>query len=311
MAEASTREAYGKILVELGHENKDIVVLDADLSKSTMTMYFAKEFPERFFDCGLAEQNMIGIAAGLAASGKIPFVSTFAVFASSRCFDQIRMSLGQQHLNIKVVSTHSGVTVGEDGASHQAIEDLALYCSLPGVNVVVPADAIETVEAIKCAANTFGPFYVRLNRPKLPLVNSEKYKFILGEGVTLKEGNDVTIIATGIMVAKAMEAALNLERQGVKCRVLNMHTLKPLDEEIIIKAAQETGAIVTAEEHLLHGGLGSRVSQVICQQKPVYMELIGIRDTYTKSGKPDELLARNGLTSMHIEKAVLSVIKKK
>src|SRR4030042_5149425 len=235
MTEAATREAYGRTLVEMGKANRDIVVLDADLAKSTMTIYFASEFPDRFFDCGLAEQKMIGIAAVFAASGKIPFASTFAVFASSRCFDQVRMSLGQQHLNIKVVATHSGVSVGEDGASHQAIEDLALYCSLPGVNVIVPADAIQTAAVVRYDANTEGPFYIRLNRPKLPVIYKSDYQYSFGKGETLRNGNDITVIATGIMVARALEAADNLEKSNIHCRVINMHTLKPIDEDAVIR----------------------------------------------------------------------------
>ena len=264
--EVSLREAYGKTLVELGKENPDIVVLDADLSRSTMTQFFAREFPERFFDCGIAEQNMVGIAAGLAASGKIPFASTFAVFVPGRCFDQIRMSIAQPRLNVKLVATHGGISVGEDGTSHQSIEDLSLICSLPGFTVIVPADAIETAQAVRVAAASYGPFYIRLCRPKLPLVYNEDYRFNLGKAVTMRQGKDATIIAIGIMVAAALEAAENLQREGIDCRVLNMPTLKPIDEAAIIKAAAETGAIVTAEEHLEHGGLGSIVARVDCPQ---------------------------------------------
>jgi transketolase len=311
MVEASTREAYGKALVELGKQNKDIIVLDADLSPSTMTCFFAREFPERFFDCGLEEQNMIGIAAGLAASGKTVFASTFAVFASCRCFDQLRMCLSQTKLNVKVVATHGGITVGEDGSSHQAIEDLALYCSLPGFSVVVPADAIEATEAVKVAAATYGPFYIRLSRPKMPLVYSEDYHFTLGKVVTMRSGKDVTIIAMGIMVAKALEAAEKLATQGIDCRVLNMPTLKPLDEQAIAKAASETGAIVVAEEHLAHGGLGSRVAQVVAREKPVPMSFINLGDSYALSGKADELLERCGLTATDIATATRAVVKRK
>jgi len=310
-ADLSTREAYGKVLVELGKEHKDIVVLDADLSRSTMTKYFAQEFPERFIQCGLQEQNMMSIAAGLAATGKIPFVSTFAVFAACRCFDQVRVCIAQPKLNVKIVATHGGITVGEDGASHHAIEDLALYCSLPGFNVVVPADAIETVEAVKAVTVTEGPFYIRLGRPKFPPVYTEGYRFNLGKAVTLRPGKDVTVIACGIMVSKALEAANNLASQGIDCRVLNMPTLKPLDEGAIIEAASQTGAIVVAEEHLLHGGLGSRVAQVVAREKPVPMDFIGINDVYAKSGKPDELLQRYGLTAEAIEQAVRAVLAKK
>ena len=310
-AELSTREAYGKFLVELGKENKNIVVLDADLSPSTMTKYFAQAFPERFIQCGLAEQNMMSIAAGLAASGKIPFASTFAVFAACRAFDQVRVSIAQPRLNVKIVATHGGITVGEDGASHHAIEDLALYCSLPGFNVVVPADGIETVEVIRVAAATQGPFYVRLGRPKFPAIYKDGYRFNLGKAVTMREGKDVTIIACGIMVYKALEAANALASQGIDCRVLNMPTLKPMDEKAVIEAAAQTGAIVVAEEHLLHGGLGSMVAQVVAREKPVPMGFISINDVYTKSGKPDELLQKNGLTAESIEQAVKTVAARK
>ena len=310
-AELSTREAYGKVLVELGEQYKDIVVLDADLSRSTMTKYFAEQFPERFFQCGLQEQNMMSIAGGFAASGKIPFVSTFAVFAACRCFDQVRVCVAQPKLNVKIVATHGGITVGEDGASHHDIEDLALYCSLPGFNVVVPADGIETAEAIKAVAATTGPFYVRLGRPKFPAVNADGYRFSLGKAVTLRDGKDATIIACGIMVSKALEAANALASQGVNCRVLNMSTLKPLDERAIIEAATQTGTIVVAEEHLIHGGLGSRVAQVVVREKPVPMDFIGIKDVYAKSGTPDELLQRYGLTAEAIEQAVKNVVGKR
>ena len=307
----SLREAYGKTLVELGRENPDVVVLDADLSWSTMTHFFATEFPERFFDCGIAEQNMVGIAAGLAASGKIPFASTFAVFVPGRAFDQIRMSVAYSQLNVKLVVTHGGISVGEDGASHHSVEDLALIGSLPGFTVIVPADAIETAQAVKVAAASYGPFYIRLCRPKLPLVYDEGYRFKLGKAVTMRRGKDATIIAIGIMVAAALEAADSLKRQGINCRVLNMPTLKPIDEAAIVKAAAETGAIVTAEDHLQHGGLGSEVAQVVIRHCPVPMEFIAIKDTYAKSGKANELLQRYGLTAKDIEKAVHEVVKRR
>jgi len=309
--EQSTREAYGKTLVELGKQNPDIVVLDADLSKSTMTSLFAREFPRRFFDCGIAEQNMIGIAAGLAATGKTVFVSTFAVFAPGRCFDQIRMSVAQPGLNIKIVATHGGITVGEDGTSHHAIEDLALICSLPGFTVVVPADATEVTQVVKVAAQTYGPFYIRLSRPKTPLVYASDYKFTLGKAATLREGKDITIIATGIMVASAMGAAQNLALDGVDCRVLSMPTIKPLDRDAIVKAAMETGAIITAEEHLRRGGLGSAVAQIVAEQWPVPMSFVAINDTFAKSGKPAELLKRYRLTAADIESAARSLILRK
>jgi len=309
--EVSLRDTYGKTLVELGKENPDIVVLDADLSWSTMTHFFASEFPDRFFDCGIAEQNMVGIAAGLAASGKTPFASTFAVFAPGRCFDQIRMSVAQPGLNVKLVVTHGGISIGEDGISHQSIEDLALVCSLPGFTVIIPADAIETAQALRVAAAQHGPFYIRLCRPKLPLVHGEDYRFNLAKAVTMRQGKTATIIAIGIMVAAALEAAENLSSEGIDCCVLNMSTLKPLDESVIIKAAIETGAIVTAEEHIEHGGLGSRVAQVIAKHHTVPMELVALKDTYAESGKYTELLQRYGLTARDIEQAVRAVVKRK
>ena len=311
MPEVSPREAYGKTLVELGKQNPDIVVLDADLSQSTMTKFFAREFPDRFFDCGIAEQNMVSIAAGLAASGKIPFASTFAVFVPGRNFDQIRMSIAYSRLNVKLVVTHGGVSVGEDGVSHQSIEDLSLICSLPGFTVIVPADAIETAQAVRAAAATEGPFYIRLCRPKMPLLYKGDYRFKLGKAVTMRQGKDATIIALGIMVSPALEAADSLKQKGINCRVLNMSTLKPIDQAAIVKAAGETGAIVTAEDHLVHGGLGSEVAQVVATHHPVPMEFVAVKDTYAKSGSTEELLKRYGLTAKDIEQAAGRVVKKK
>jgi transketolase len=311
MAEASTRETYGKTLVELGRQNKDIVVLDADLSPSTMTSFFAREFPDRFFNCGLEEQNMVGIAAGLAASGKTVFATSFVVFVVCRCFDQLRLCISQPNLNVKIVATHSGISVGEDGTSHQAIEDLALCCALPSFTVVVPADAIEAAEAIRVSASEYGPFYVRLSRPKTPIVYPEGYHFTLGKAVTMRQGKDATVIAMGIMVAKALEAADILAKQGIDCWVINMHTLKPLDEAVVIRAASETGAIVVAEEHLAQGGLGSRVAQVVAREKPVPMEFVNLGDRYAVSGKAEELLQRYGLTARDIEESVKSAVKRK
>jgi transketolase len=309
--EIAPREVYGKTLVELGRENPDIVVLDADLSPSTMTHYFKKEFPERFFEVGIAEQNMIGIACGLAANGKIPFASTFAVFAPGRCFDQIRVSVAQARLNVKIVSTHSGLTVGEDGASHQALEDLALICSLPGFTVIVPADGIETAQAIRAVAAHQGPCYVRLWRGKLPVVLDNAYRFEIGKAVTLRQGKDASIMAIGSMVAPALEAAAVLAKEGIDCRVLNMSTLKPIDEAAIVKAAQETGAIVTAEEHQEHGGLGSTVARITARHYPVPMEFIAVKDKFGMSGKPAELLERYGLTAKDIALAVKETLKRK
>jgi len=310
-AEASTRETYGKTLVELGRQNKDLIVLDADLSTSTMTSFFAREFPGRFFDCGLEEQNMISLAAGLAASGKTVFVSSFAIFASCRCFDQLRLCLSQTELNVKVVATHGGITVGEDGASHHAIEDLALYCALPGFTVVVPADATEAAEAVRVASRTYGPFYIRLSRPKTPIIYPDSYRFTLGRAVTMRQGKDATIIAAGIMVAKALEASDALAREGTDCRVVNMHTLKPLDETAVFEAASETGAIVVAEEHLAQGGLGSRVAQTVAREKPVPMGFVNLGDRYAVSGKAEELLQRYGLTAENIKESVKSVVQRK
>jgi transketolase len=308
---SSTREAYGKTLVALGKENPDIVVLDADLSRSTMTRLFAQEFPQRFFDCGIAEQNMMSISAGLAASGKIVFASSFAIFATARCFDQLRVSIAQPRLNVKVVATHGGISVGEDGSSHHAVEDLSLACSLPGFTVVVPADAIEVAQVVRAAAAIPGPFYIRLSRPKTPLVYHNGYQFVLGKAATMRQGSDGTIIANGIMVARALEAAKDLSHQGIDCRVLSMPTLKPLDREAITLAAKETGAIVTAEEHLEQGGLGSRVAQVVVQHHAVPMAFVAIKDAYAKSGTPEDLLQRHGLTAADIERAVKSTLLKK
>ncbi len=310
-ATVSLRETYGKALVALGKQDKNIVVLDADLSPSTMTCFFAQEFPDRFFDCGLAEQNMISIAAGLAACGKTVFASTFAVFAACRCFDQVRICLSQTGLNVKVVATHGGITVGEDGMSHQAIEDLSLYCALPGFTVIVPADARETAEAVKAAASTRGPFYIRLSRIKSPIIYPEGYAFTVGKAITLREGKDVAILATGIMVFKALEAAEALAGHGINCRVLDVHTIKPLDEETVVKAAAETGAIVVAEEHLAQGGLGSRVAQVLARTKPVPVEFINLGDRYALSGQAEELLREYSLTAMDIERAAKIVAKRK
>jgi transketolase len=311
VAEVSLRETYGKTLLELGKENPNIVVLDADLSPSTMTRYFAEAYPERFFNTGVAEQNMVSIAAGLAASGKIPFASTFAVFMPGRCFDQIRVSVAQSKLNVKLVATHSGLTVGEDGASHQAIEDLSLICALPGFTVIVPADAIETAQAVKLAAEYDGPCYIRLIRPKLPLVFDEQYRFTLGKAAELRQGTDATIIAIGTMVSPSLEAAAILDQEGINCRVLNMSTVKPIDEDAIIRAATDTGTIITAEEHLEQGGLGSIVARVVAKHQPVPMEFVAIKDVYARSGKPKELLEQAGLTAKDIVQAVRKATTRK
>ena len=308
---ASTREAYGKTLLELGWENPNIVVVGGDLNKSTMTTLFADEFPDRFFDCGAAEQNMMGIAAGLASAGKIPFASTFAVFGTGRPFDQLRISIAQAHANVKIVTTHAGILTGPDGMSAHGIEDLALTCSLPGFTVVVPADALETVQAIRAVAAMEGPCYVRLSRPATPLVCPDDHRFVLGKAATFRDGKDASILATGVMVGKALEAAETLARDGIECQVVNVATVKPIDEECIVRCAEETGAIVTAEEHLAHGGLGSTVSRVLVETCPVPMSMIAIHDVYSPSGEPDELLELQGLTPARIEEAVRSVVERK
>jgi len=307
----STRDAYGQTLVRLGRSDPNIVVLDADLSKSTMTRYFAQAFPDHFFDMGLAEQNMMSVAAGMAASGKTPFVSTFAVFAMGRAFDQVRVSIAQPGLNVKIVATHGGISVGEDGASHHAVEDLALACALPGFTVVVPTDAPETEQVIELASRTPGPFYIRLARPAVPVLHGPEYRFELGKAEVVHYGTDVAIIATGLMVAPALEAAEDLHAEGIACQVLSLATLKPLDTEAIIAAAKETGAVVTVEEHFLAGGLSAAVAQTLAENHPVPMSFVGIRDCYTKSGKPDELWHMRGLTPKGISTAVKSVLARK
>ncbi len=308
---ASTREAYGKALVEVGRENPNIVVLDADLSSSTQTIHFGKAFPDRFLNVGLSEQNMIGLAAGLASSGKTVFVSSFAVFATSRCYDQIRVSIAQSRLDVKVVATHAGISVGEDGASHQAIEDLALMCALPGFTVISPADEVETIQAIHAAATTPGPFYVRCGRPKVPVVYQPDYRFAVGKATVMREGRDVTLVAHGIMVAASLEAAAALEREGIDARVLSVPTLKPIDQDALVRAARETGAVVVAEEHLLHGGLGSIVAQVLGERYPAPLGFVALRDTYAESGKPDELLVKYGLTAEDIRRAAIATVQRK
>ncbi len=304
----ATREAYGKALVELGRQNGRVVVLDADLSKSTKTAEFARVFPERFFNVGVAEQNLIGTAAGLAAAGKIPFASTFAVFATARAFDQIRNSVAYTGLNVKIAATHAGVTVGEDGGSHQSVEDIALMRSLPNMTVFVPADEAETFGAVRAAAGMEGPVYIRLGRAGVPPVHGENFRFVTGRAVMLREGGDVAIIAAGIMVSAALEAAAALAADGIEARVLSMHTVKPLDAGAVVAAAKETGALVTAEEHGIMGGLGGAVCEVVCAECPVPVRRLGIPDVFGESGAPGELLEKFGLTSAGIVRAVKEVI---
>ncbi len=297
----ATREAYGKALVKLSNINPNVVVLDADLSKSTKTADFKAVAPERFINMGIAESNMMGVAAGLSTCGKIPYVSSFAMFAAGRAFEQIRNSLCYPKLNVKVCATHAGLTVGEDGATHQSVEDISLMRSIPNMTVINPCDAVETEAAILAIAEYNGPCYVRLGRLPVSVINDEKsYKFEIGKGITLKEGKDVTIIATGMMVALALEAKEELAKEGIDAAVINIHTIKPIDKELILKAAKETGAIVTAEEHSIIGGLGSAVSEVVTEQCPVPVLKVGINDTFGESGKPVELLEKYGLTSKSI-----------
>ena len=301
----ATREAYGKALAELGKENSKVVVLDADLSKSTKTADFKKVCPERFFNMGIAEGNMMTVAAGMSTCDKIPFVSTFAIFATGRAFEQIRNSICYPKLNVKVCATHAGLTVGEDGASHQSVEDISLMRSIPNMVVISPSDGVETEAAIKAVAEYNGPCYVRLGRSGVPVINDfEEYKFEIGKAVKYRDGKDATIIATGIMVDAALEAYNLLAEEGIKVRVVNIHTIKPIDKDAIISAARETGVIITAEEHSIIGGLGSAVCEVVSENSPVPVVRVGVKDTFGESGKPEELLKAYGLTAEDIVKAV-------
>lgn len=301
----ATREAYGKILLELGEKNEKIVVFDADLSKSTKTCNFGKAYPERFVDMGIAESNMMAVAAGISTCDKIPFVSTFAIFATGRAFEQVRNSICYPNLNVKICATHAGITVGEDGASHQSVEDISLMRSIPNMTVICPSDAVETEEAIKAIVETKGPCYVRLGRSGVPVINDNKdYKFEIGKSVKLREGKDAVIIATGIMVDAALEAYNILAEEGIKVSVLNIHTIKPIDKDEIIKEARGTGVVITAEEHSIIGGLGSAVCEVLSENLPTPVVRVGIKDTFGESGKPAELLKAYGLTAEDIVKAV-------
>ncbi|PAB58763.1 transketolase family protein [Anaeromicrobium sediminis] len=311
MTKIATRVAYGEALVELGQKNENVVVLDADLSKSTKTNGFLQEFPNRFFNMGIAEQNLMGTAAGLSTCGKIPFASTFAMFASGRAFEIIRNSICYPKLNVKVCATHAGITVGEDGASHQALEDLACMRALPNMVVLNPADAVSAKKAVFAMAELDGPAYARFGRANVPVIYDEDFVFEIGKGVEVKEGTDATIIGTGILVAEAMEAHETLKAQGINVRVIDMHTIKPIDKDIIIKAAKETGAIITAEEHNIIGGLGSAVAEVLVENSPVPMKRIGVKDTFGESGKPAQLMEKYGLTAAHIVEAVKDIVKNK
>jgi len=310
-AEAATREALGPTLVRLAQEGLDIVAVDGDLGVSTTARVFGKAFPDRFFTLGPAEQDMIGVAAGLAAAGKIAFASSFAVFITSRCFDQLRVSVSQPHLNVKVVASHAGISAGEDGISAHAIEDIALMSALVSFRVIVPADVVEAAQAVEAAARTPGPFYIRCGRPKVPVIYDESYQFQLGKAHLLRPGHDVTVIATGIMVTRALDAAVALEAEGIDCRVLNMATIRPLDQEAILLAARETGAIVVAEEHLVHCGLGSMIAQALASEHPVPMGFVGMKDRYAESGRWDLLLEKYGLTAEAIAAEARRLLERK
>jgi len=307
----ATREAYGKALAQFG-DKYDIVVLDADLSKSTKTDTFKKKFPERFINCGIAEASMISTAAGLASCGKVVFASSFAMFAAGRAFEQVRNSICYPHLNVKIGATHAGISVGEDGATHQSVEDIALMRSIPGMVVISPADEVESIAAVEAAIKYDGPVYLRFGRLGVPVINDEAtYKFEIGKGVQLKDGTDVSIIANGLMVPEALEAAKLLQEEGINARVINIHTIKPIDADIIIKAAKETGAIVTAEEHSVIGGLGSAVAEVLAENAPAPLVRVGIQDKFGKSGKPAALLEEYGLTAKNIAAKAKEAIAKK
>jgi len=307
---AATREAFGRAIVELGKENENVVVCDADLSKSTMTTYFAKEFPNRFFSCGIAEANMVSIGAGLASSGKIPFVASFSAFVMNKGFEQLRVNAAYPHVNLKVVGTHSGISIGEDGPSQMAIEDISLACSLPGFIVISPADEFAMSALIRQAAAHVGPVFLRAGRVKVPLVYAKDQVFEIGKAIELIDGTDVTLISHGLMVAEAIKAAEALETEGVSARVIDMHTIRPLDREAIAKAAAETKAIVVAEEHLVDGGLGVRGAQVVSETNPCVMEFVGLT-TYAESGSPEEVLNKYGMNAASIVTAAKKVLARK
>lgn len=307
----ATRDAYGKTLAELGKENPAIVALDADLSKSTKSIVFAKEFKERFFNMGIAEANMVSTAAGLASCGKIPFASSFASFLICKTFDQMRMSIANPHLNVKLVGSHGGISIGEDGASQMSVEDIALACSLPGFVVMVPADELSTRELVRLAARYVGPVYIRTGRPKAPIIYPNGGHFEIGKANIIREGIDITVIANGLLVQEAVEAACICSEKGIDVRVIDMHTVKPIDVNAIVQSAQNTGAIVCAEEHLISGGLGAAVAQVVAEHSPVPMGFIGLKDTYAESGQPDELFNKYGLTAEHIVSKIEQTVKRK
>ena len=305
----ATRESYGEALAELGDKYENLYVFDADLAAATKTGIFKKKFPDRFFDCGIAEANMIGVAAGMAATGKIPFASTFAMFAAGRAFEQVRNSIGYPHLNVKIGATHAGISVGEDGATHQCNEDIALMRTIPGMVVINPADDVEAKAAVEAAYEHVGPVYLRFGRLAVPVINDNPdYKFELGKAVTLREGTDVTIIASGLTVSESLVAAEKLAADGISAEVINMHTIKPLDEEAVIKAAAKTGKIVTAEEHSVIGGLGSAVCDVVAEKAPAKVLKIGVNDTYGESGPAVELIKKYGLDADSIYEKVKAFV---
>src|SRR5215470_12046239 len=308
---AATREAFGRALVELGRENKDVVVVDADLSKSTMTTYFAKEFPDRFFSCGIAEANMVGVGAGLAMAGKIPFVASFSVFVMNKAFEQLRIGAAYGRSNLKVVGTHSGISIGDDGPSQMSVEEIGLACSLAGFVVMAPADEASTKALVRAAAAHDGPVFIRTGRPKAPMIYSADQKFEIGKAVQVVEGKDVTIIANGLLVSQAILASEILDGEGISARVIDMHTVKPLDRDAIAKAAAETKAMVVAEEHLVDGGLGVRVAQAAAESHPCVMEFVGIHDRYAESGQPEELLEKYGLVARDIVAAARKALARK
>ena len=305
----ATRESYGNALVELGREHADVVVLDADLAGATKTSTFKKEFPDRHFDCGIAEGNMMAVAAGIASMGMVPFASTFAMFAAGRAFEQVRNSIGYPHLNVKIGATHGGISVGEDGASHQCCEDFALMRSIPGMTVIVPSDDVEARAAVKAAYEFEGPVYLRFGRSGVPVFHDEDYKFEIGKGEVLQEGTDVAIIATGLMVCEAMKAGEELRAEGINARVINMATIKPLDEELVLKAAEECGKIVTCEEHSIIGGLGEAVSALLSEKLPTPVRRIGVNDEFGHSGPAADLLKDFGLSAENIVATVKEWLK--
>ncbi len=308
----ATRESYGTALCELAEEYENLVVLDADLAAATKTGMFKKKYPERFFDCGIAEANMMGVAAGLSTTGKIPFASTFAMFAAGRAFEIVRNSIGYPHLNVKIGATHAGISVGEDGATHQCNEDIALMRTIPGMTIINPADDVEARAAVKAALDYAGPVYMRFGRLAVPVFNDEKtYKFEMGKGIVLKDGKDITIVATGLMVNEAIQAGKQLEAEGISARIVNIHTIKPLDKELICKCAEETGLIVTAEEHSIIGGLGSAVAEAVTECCPVPVVKIGVNDEFGHSGPAVELLKEFGLSAENIVAKTKEALKLK